>query len=117
MGRTVLLHPQEGLRQAARAFQRSHAFVAVRRRRQAAEHRLPRLVQLGLRQARYIGRTKTLFQLALAAAVANLTLLAGRAVAHRPQAGAVSGPSSAAAVLTVAVLVLLLALLLAHTRV
>jgi hypothetical protein len=40
------------------------------------EHRIARLVQLGIRQARYVGRTKTLFQLCLAAAVANLTLLA-----------------------------------------
>jgi hypothetical protein len=40
------------------------------------EHRIARLVQLGIRQARYFGRTKTLFQLCLAAAVANLTLLA-----------------------------------------
>jgi hypothetical protein len=74
-------------------------------------------MQLGSRQARYIGWTKTLFQLALAATVANLTLLAGRAVAHPPQAGAVSGSSSAAAVLTVAVLVLLLALARQHSRV
>jgi hypothetical protein len=36
-------------------------------------------VQLGIRQARYVGRTKTLFQLLLAAAVANLTLLANTA--------------------------------------
>jgi len=36
-------------------------------------------VQLGIRQARYIGRTKTLFQLLLTAAVANLTLLANAA--------------------------------------
>ena len=34
-------------------------------------------MQLGIRQARYVGRSKTLFQLMLAAAVANLTLLAG----------------------------------------
>ena len=39
------------------------------------EHRLARLVQLGVRQARYFGRTKTLFQLLMAAAVANLTLV------------------------------------------
>ena len=82
-GRTILLHPQEALLQAARAFQRSPAFAAVRRppsavrrRRQAAEHRLARLVQLGIRQARDVGRTKTLFQLLLAATVANLALLA-----------------------------------------
>ena len=42
------------------------------------EHRLARLVQLGIRQARYLGRTKTRFQLYLAATVANLTLLAGK---------------------------------------
>ena len=39
---------------------------------------LARLVQLGVRQARYFGRTKTLFQLLMAAAIANLTLVAGR---------------------------------------
>jgi hypothetical protein len=36
-------------------------------------------VQLGIRQDRYIGRTKTLFQLLVAAAVANLTRLANAA--------------------------------------
>ena len=41
-----------------------------------AEHRLARLEQLGIRQARYFGRVKTKFQLYLAATVANLTLLA-----------------------------------------
>ena len=43
------------------------------------EHRLARLVQLGIRQARYFGRSKTKFQLYLAATVANLTLLAAKA--------------------------------------
>jgi len=75
-GRTISLHPQESLLQQARAFQDSLAFADVRRRRQAVEHRIARLVQVGLRQARYVGRTKTLFQLALAATVANLTRLA-----------------------------------------
>ena len=42
------------------------------------EHRLARLVQLGIRQARYFGRVKTKFQLYLAATVANLTLVAGK---------------------------------------
>lgn len=35
-------------------------------------------MQLGVRQARYVGRTKTLCQLLLAATVANLTLVATR---------------------------------------
>ena len=64
--------------QQARTFQKTPAFAEFRRGRQVVEHRLARLVQLGIRQARYIGRTKTLFQLCLAAAVANLTLIAAR---------------------------------------
>ena len=75
-GRTVSLHPQEGLLQEARAFQRSEAFAPYRRLRQVAEHRIARLMQLGVRQARYFGRVKTLGQLLLAATVANLTLIA-----------------------------------------
>ncbi len=77
-GRLVMLHPQEPLLQEARAFQRSEAFAPYRKLRQVAEHRLARLMQLGLRQDRYFGRTKTLFQLLLAATVANLTLVATR---------------------------------------
>ena len=72
-GRTVTLHPQEGLLQAARTFQHSEAAVPYRRLRQTVEHRIARLVQLGLRQARYFGHRKTRFQLYMTATVANLT--------------------------------------------
>jgi hypothetical protein len=77
-GRTITLHPQEALLQQARAFQKSAAFEEYRYRRQVAEHRLARLVQLGIRQSRYFGRAKTLFQVLLAATVANLTLIASK---------------------------------------
>lgn len=77
-GRTVRLHPQETLLQKARAFQRSEAFLPYRELRQTAEHRIARLMQLGVRQARYFGRAKTLYQLLMAATVANLTLVATR---------------------------------------
>ena len=77
-GRTVSLHPQEALLQWARALQRSEGYSDYRQRRMVVEHRLARLVQLGVRQARYLGRTKTLFQLLMAATVANLTLVAGK---------------------------------------
>ncbi len=77
-GRTVSLHPQEALLQQARAFQQSPAFAEYRRRRQVVEHRLARLVQLGIRQSRYFGRVKTRFQLLMAATVANLTLVAAK---------------------------------------
>ena len=39
-------------------------------------YRIARLVQLGMRKSRFFGRTKTRFQLLLAATVANLTLMA-----------------------------------------
>lgn len=75
-GRTVSLHPQEALLQQARALQHSEAFVEYRKRRQVSEHRLARLMQLGMRQAHYFGRAKTMFQLLMATTVANLTLVA-----------------------------------------
>ena len=75
IGRTVRLHPQEALLQEARALQKSPAFAEYRQLRVVVEHRLARLFQLGIRQARYFGRAKTKFQLYLAATVANLTLL------------------------------------------
>ncbi|MFN0071443.1 MAG: transposase, partial [Chloroflexota bacterium] len=85
-GRSVSVHPQERLLQAARAFQANPAFREYRTRRQAVEHRIARLIQLGLRPARSVGRAKTLFQVAMAAAVANLTLLMHRADAD-PSSG------------------------------
>lgn len=77
-GRSIAIHPQESLLQKARALQRSPGFGEYRTSRQVVEHRIARLVQLGIRQARYVGRQKTLFQLLMAATVANLTLLASR---------------------------------------
>ena len=50
----------------------------------------PAWCKLGIRQARYVGRTKTLFQVCMAATVANLTLLAattGAVTNDHPQAG------------------------------
>ena len=77
-GRRVMIHPQEALLQQARALQQSTHYDEYRARRVVVEHRLARLVQLGLRQSRYFGRVKTRCQLYLAATVANLTLVAGK---------------------------------------
>ena len=76
-GRRVQIHPQEALLQQARALQQSADYDQYRARRVVAEHRLARLVQLGIRQYRYFGRAKTKFQLYLAATVSNLTLVLG----------------------------------------
>ena len=78
-GRWVLIHPQEALLQEARALQQSAGYDEYRARRVVVEHRLARLVHLGIRQSRYFGRVKTRFQLYLAATVANLTLVAAKA--------------------------------------
>ena len=77
-GRRVMIHPQEALLQQARALQQSAGYDEYRARRVVVEHRLARLVHLGIRQSRYFGRAKTKFQLYLAATVANLTLVAGK---------------------------------------
>ena len=93
-GRTVALHPQEALLQQARALQKRPAYGEDRSRRQVVEHRLARLVQLGVRQSRYFGRAKTLFQLLMAATVANLTLVATRVGMMSPTPG--SSPNKSA---------------------
>ena len=85
------VHAQEALLQEARAFQSSEAFRVCQALRQTAEHRLARLVQLGLRQARYRGTAKTLFQAFMTATVANLTLLAATPGAD-PALGALAAP-------------------------
>ena len=43
--------------------------------RVVVEHRIARLVRLGIRQSRYFGKRKTCFQVIMAAVVANLTLV------------------------------------------
>jgi hypothetical protein len=71
-GRQLQVHPQEGLLQAARAFQQTPEGREKLRERGVIEHRLARLGQLGVGQARYCGRKKVRFQVLLAATVANL---------------------------------------------
>jgi transposase len=79
-GRSITLHPQEQLMRSARKHQGSKAFKGAKRRRQTVEHRIARLRQLGVRQSRYLGWAKTLFQLLMAATVANLTLVAASVI-------------------------------------
>ena len=60
-----------------RRHQKTKRFRKRYRERVVVEHRIARLVQLGVRQARYLGSRKVGFQVALIAAVANLGLLLG----------------------------------------
>jgi hypothetical protein len=72
------MNPHEATMQAAKAWQQTPDFDLFRKQRQVVEHRIARMTQLGVRQARYFGRHKTLFQVLMAATVANLTLVMGR---------------------------------------
>jgi transposase len=65
-------------RERLRRFQGTREFRRVYRRRVVIEHRIARLVQLGIRKARYFGKAKVAFQVAIAAAMANLTLANAR---------------------------------------
>lgn len=82
--RTVRIHPHEAVLQQARVDQATPTFRERYRKRSIVEHVNARLVQLDVRQSRYVGRRKSLFQLLLAAATANLTRIlsvAGRSPA------------------------------------
>jgi len=74
-GRTVRLHPQERHLQQARAFQKTSAFREAKKRRQVVERKIAHLTHRGVRQAKYMGRSKTRFQLLVAAVVCNLITL------------------------------------------
>jgi len=63
--------------QPLRRHQKTKRFRERYRKRVVVEHRIARMVQLGVRQARYFGSKKVGFQVALIAAVANLGLLLG----------------------------------------
>lgn len=76
--RTITVTEATHVLQKLRRQQSTPEFRSLYRLRVVIEHRLARLCQLGIRQARYFGQAKTAFQLALAATVANLSL----AIAH-----------------------------------
>jgi hypothetical protein len=92
--RTIMIQAEEGLQQRARGHNQSAAGRKSLRQRVVVEHRIARLVQLGIRQSRYFGRTKTCLQVVMAAVVANLSLVAGYC---KRQAQLASIPSAEAA--------------------
>ena len=100
--------------QEARAYQETAAFREDTKLRQTVEHRLARLVQLGIRQARYFGRVKTKWQLLLAAAVANLVLVAAWELATGTSPGL--GTSSFSLLLQLTFLLLLVPSLIGKVK-
>ena len=82
-GRSISIQPEERLQQQARAHNQTQAGQQSLRERVVVEHGIARLVRLGIRQSRYFGKTKTRFQVIMAAVVANLSLVVG--FCHREQ--------------------------------
>jgi len=75
--RSITIQHEERLQQQARRHNQTEAGKKSLRQRVVVEHRLARLVRLGIRQSRYFGKIKTRFQVIMAAIVANLSLVVG----------------------------------------
>ncbi len=75
--RSISIQAEEDLQQRARVHNQTEAGRRSLRQRVVVEHRIARLVQLGIRQSRYFGRTKTRLQVVMAALVANVSLVVG----------------------------------------
>jgi hypothetical protein len=110
--RTITIQAEEGLQQQARAHNQTEAGRQSLRERGVVEHRMARLVQLGIRRSRYFGRTKTCLQVVMAAVVANLSLVVGYCKRQAEQAATPSAEAAPAAKTA-----LLSALLIVWTRI
>jgi len=75
--RTITLSENYEELRIHRKRQKTKSFKASYRKRVKVEHRIARLVQLGVRQARYFGRAKVAYQVAMAATAANLVMMIG----------------------------------------
>jgi hypothetical protein len=95
--RTITIQAEEGLQQRARAHNQTAAGRKSLRERVVVEHRIARLVQLGIRRSRYFGRTKTRLQVVMAAVVANLSLVVGYAKRQAGPAAIASAEGATAA--------------------
>jgi len=92
--RTLSIQAEEDLQQRARVHNQTAAGRQSLRQRVVVEHRIARLVHLGIRQSRYLGRTKTRLQVVMAAVVANVSLVARY---WKRQAKPAANPSAEAA--------------------
>jgi hypothetical protein len=75
--RSISIQAEERLQQQARAHNQTEVGRESLRERVVVEHRIARLVGLGIRQSRYFGKKKTRWQVVMAAVVANLSLVVG----------------------------------------
>jgi transposase len=75
--RSITIQAEERLQQQARAHNPTETGRQSLHERVVVEHRIARLVGLGIRKSRYFGRKKTRWQVVMAAVVANVSLVVG----------------------------------------
>lgn len=75
--RSITIQAEERLQQQARAHNQTETGRQSLHERVVVEHRIARLVGLGIRKSRYFGRKKTRWQVVMAAVVANVSLVVG----------------------------------------
>jgi asparagine synthetase A len=73
----ITIQAEERLQQQTRAHNQTETGRQSLRERVVVEHRIARLVGLGIRKSRYFGRKKTRWQVVMAAVVANVSLVVG----------------------------------------
>ncbi|HKM84348.1 MAG TPA: IS1182 family transposase [Candidatus Acidoferrum sp.] len=93
--RSISIQAEEGLQQQARLHNQTEAGRKSLRERVVVEHRIARLVGLGIRKSRYFGRKKTCFQVVMAAVMANLSLVVGFCRGQAQQVGGVAEKAAA----------------------
>ena len=101
--RTISISAEESLQQQGRLHNQTEAGRKSLRERVVVEHRIARLVQLGIRKSRYFGRTKTCLHVVLAAMVANVSLVVGYC-RHQAEQAEILSPEAATAGATVGIL-------------
>jgi hypothetical protein len=92
--RSISIQAEERLQQQARAHNQTEAGRQSLRERVVVEHRIARLVGLGIRQSRYFGKKKTRWQVVMAAVVANLSLVVGYCQRQAQNAAATAAQAS-----------------------
>jgi hypothetical protein len=96
-GRARLLSQWKKAGSNRRAHNQTEAGRQSLRQRVVVEHRIAWRVQLGIRQSRYLGRTKTCLQVVMAAVVANLSWVVGYSQRQAEPAGTPSPDAATAA--------------------
>ena len=86
-GRTISIHPYEDKLQKERAYQKTEEFKKNYAQRAHGERTISHMARGGGRKARYLGKTKVLFQQTLVAIKTNIKAVMGKTLQPVPSTG------------------------------